>query len=498
MALTLLHDLLDRRARRSPHRACLVRGTAVWTYTELRRLSLAYAGWLHGRGVRRGDRVLILAPHAPATLAMVYATSRLGAVHVVVGDRLRPYTLRHIVADCTPCVAVVEGAGPWGGTSDLFGVPAHAFEEIPHEPRGRPPCTPGPLSVDPAGLIYTSGSTAMPKAVVSGHRQVLFAAQAIQSQLRYRPDDVVFCCLPLSFDYGMYQAYLCALAGATLVLGDAVDAGPPLLGRLREHEVTVLPLVPSLAKALCLLVERSGVPPARLRMVTNTGAALPERLAARMLSLIPALGVFPMFGLTECKRVSILKPGERPGHPGSVGRPLPDTEAYVIGEDGGRLPPGEVGELVVRGPHVMAGYWRAPELTAARFRRAPDGGIELHTGDMCHLDADGYLYFHGRRDELYKQGGYRISAAEVEGAAMDVPGVELAALLPPEGERGAVLAVTGALSPYELRDRLAERLEPARLPAEFHVLAALPLHPNGKIDKSALPTALSGELRGVP
>jgi acyl-CoA synthetase (AMP-forming)/AMP-acid ligase II len=489
MRLTLLHDLLDWRVRLSPHRTAVRRGVATWSYAELRRLSLAYAGWLAEQGVSTGDRVLILAPHAPQTLAMVFAVSRVGAIHVVVGDRLRPYLLEHIVADCEPRVAIVEDGVP----DDLNGVPVYGFAELPGETRSRPPAGPRCVSVDPVGFIYTSGSTAKPKAVVSAHRQVLFAVQAIQSQLHYRNDDVIFCPLPLSFDYGLYQAFLCCLAGAELVLGEAGDAGPPLLGRLREHGVTVLPAVPSLAKSLALLVERSGVPPARLRMVTSTGATLTDRLADGLQALIPALGVFRMFGLTECKRVSILQPAERSRHPGSVGRPLPDTEAYVVDADGGRLPPGEVGELVVRGRHVMSGYWRAPELTAARFRDANSGAATLYTGDLCHIDSGGYLYFHGRRDEIYKQGGYRVSATELEAAALDVPGVAAAALLPPEGDRPAILGVAGDLTERDLRAQLAQRLETARLPGEYHVLPELPLRPSGKVDKQALAGLLASE-----
>src|SRR5262249_26583146 len=149
----------------------------------------------------------------------------------------------------------------------------------------------------------------------------------------------------------------------------AADAGPALAGRLCEHAVTVLPCVPSLAATLVRLIERSGAAPGRLRLVTNTGAALPRACADRLRAAIPGLEVVPMFGLTECKRVSVMEPNGDLLRPGSVGRPLPDTEAYVVDDAGHRLPAGEAGELVVRGPHVMAGYWRAPELTAARFRR---------------------------------------------------------------------------------------------------------------------------------
>jgi len=150
------------------------------------------------------------------------------------------------------------------------------------------------------------------------------------------------------------------------------------------------------------------------------------------------------------------------------------------------LPPGEIGELVVRGPHVMSGYWRAPDLTAQRFRRDEFGQPLLYTGDQCRLDPDGYLYFVGRLDDIYKQRGYRVSAVEVESAARDVPGVVEAAVLVPTGDRGAVLVVTGAVTGLQVLKELAHRLEGFKLPDLCLVAEALPLGANGKLDKRAL------------
>ncbi|WNV85129.1 class I adenylate-forming enzyme family protein [Umezawaea sp. Da 62-37] len=472
----LLHDLLDQRASLTPHAPAVRRGDRIWTYHDLLRKSLACAEWLRAKGVRRGDRVLVLAPHAPETAALVYACSRLGALHVVLSDRVRPYHLDHILADSEPAVVL---------TGDDLG-------ELPDEPAGAPPSGAPCLPVDPVALIYTSGSTAMPKAVVSTHAQVRFAVAAIQERLRYRADDVVFCCLPLSFDYGQYQMYLSCQAGSCLVIADDADAGPALLTRLIEHRVSVFPLVPSLAATLGRLVHRAGHSPGRLRLVTNTGAALPATASARLRDAIPGLDVVAMFGLTECKRVSIAEPNSDLTRPGSAGTPLPGTEAYAVDGDGNRLPAGEIGELVVRGQHVMAGYWRAPELTAKRFRRDEFGQPVLFTGDRCRFDADGHLHFIGRTDDIYKQRGFRVSSLEVEAAALDVPGVELAAVLPP-GEQCPVarLAVTGDIPERDLVDELGARLEEHKLPGQYHVLADLPLSVNGKIDKKALTERLA-------
>ncbi|MBO4204633.1 class I adenylate-forming enzyme family protein [Micromonospora echinofusca] len=508
MTGTLLHDLLDGRAARTPDAVALTQGDRSLSYRQLADRSRAAARWLRGRGVRRGDRVLILAGNDAGAVPLLFAASRLGALYVLLSDQIRPFHLRHVLADCTPRVVVATPrAAPLvttlGGDGDP--PPVAGLDEAVWDPAPAPdvaaPDAAGPagaagpgtlpdaapcLSVDPVSLIYTSGSTALPKAVVSTHRQVLFAARAIQARLGYRADDVVFCCLPLSFDYGLYQVFLACLAGARLVLGDQTDAGPPLLGRLVDQRVTVLPLVPSLAVTLCRLTARADRRPERLRLVTNTGAALTDAVSARLRALLPQVDVVAMFGLTECKRISVAEPNLYLTRPGSVGRPLPDTEVRIVGPDGTPLPPGETGELVVRGPHVMAGYWNAPELTARRFRTDPFGQPVLHTGDRCRLDTDGYLYFVGRDDDIFKQRGVRVSTTEIEGAAMDVPGVELAAALPPDDGHGSRLAVTGDLTPERLRKELADRLEEPKMPAECRVVPALPLNVNGKVDRRAL------------
>jgi acyl-CoA synthetase (AMP-forming)/AMP-acid ligase II len=326
--------------------------------------------------------------------------------------------------------------------------------------------------------------------VVSTHAQVRFAVAAIHGRLGYRADDLVYCCLPLSFDYGLYQIFLSCAAGACLVLGGEQDAGPALLGRVRETRATIFPLVPGLASTLARLTERSGTAPERLRLVTNTGAALSGALSRRLRDLMPGLDVVPMFGLTECKRVSIEEPNADLVRPGSAGRPLPDTEVFAVDEAGRRLPAGETGELVVRGPHVMAGYWRAPELTARRFRRDGLGQPVLYTGDLCRLDKAGNVYFVGRDDDIYKQRGFRVSAVEVEAAALDVPGVDQAAVLLPDETHPARLVVTGAVTTGTLAEELAARLERGKLPGGYVVTGRLPRNVNGKTDKSALRAAL--------
>jgi acyl-CoA synthetase (AMP-forming)/AMP-acid ligase II len=166
---------------------------------------------------------------------------------------------------------------------------------------------------------------------------------------------------------------------------------------------------------------------------------------------------------------------------------LPGTEVYATDPHGRRLPPGEVGELVVRGPHVMAGYWRRPELTAQRFPRADGLFPQLRTGDYGWLDDDGYLYFVGRRDDLYKERGFRVSATEVAAAAMRVEGVDAAAVLPPSDDREeATLVVVTALAPHQVLALLRTQLEEFKVPRNCQVVPEIPLTSNGKVDRAGL------------
>jgi amino acid adenylation domain-containing protein len=486
----LLHDVLDLRAAATPQATALTRHDRSWTFGQLAAWSRGAARWLTGAGIGRGDRVVIVGANEAQVVALAYGASRIGAVFVIVSEQVSGFHLRHICADSEAPVVIANDTA-WPAVTAIDTVRAYRLAEVgrhaeEHSGTFAPGTPPAGVSIDPVCFIYTSGSTGLPKAVVSTHRQVLFAATAIQSRLGYRADDTVLCCLPLSFDYGLYQVFLCTIAGARLVLGDEADAGPALLNRLVAEEVTVLPLVPSLAVTLCRLVARGARRPTRLRLVTNTGADLPASRCARLREAIPGLRVVAMFGLTECKRVAIAEPDLDLTRPGSVGRPLPDTEVLIVDEDGRPVPAGVAGELVVRGPNVMAGYWKSPELNARRYRRDEFGTPVLFTGDRARVDADGYLYFLGRDDDVYKQRGVRVSTAEIEAAALDIPGVEMAAALPARDGRDARLAVCTRLGRPELLEALRSRLGAQKMPPECRVVDRLPLGVNGKVDKRAL------------
>ncbi|MFG2757239.1 class I adenylate-forming enzyme family protein [Streptomyces wuyuanensis] len=495
----LLHDLLDRAAAQWPERPAVTSGEHSLSYRELDAASRRLAAWLYDSGLRRGDRLVFCAPGSTAQSALVYAASRASVAFSLLHEQVRGIQLDHVLDDCEPALLVTDdpdsrAAAQRRGvrTATTEAVAALAFADAPAPDAPRP----GPLTVDPVCLIYTSGTTSLPKAVVTTHQQLTFSVEAIQTVLGYRPQDVVYSPLPLSFDYGLYQLFVSTRAGARVVIGRPAEVGPALLGNLVRAGATVLAAVPSVADALARLLRRARQDKPPLRLLTNTGAAMPAGTLQALRSALPGLRVQLMFGLTECKRATIMPPDGDLDRPGSSGRALPGTEVFVVDDDGRRRPAGEVGEIVVRGPNVMAGYWRRPELTAQRFRRVEGLLPQLHTGDYGWVDEEGFLYFDGRRDDIYKENGFRVSATEVEAAARRVPGVGAAAVLPPQGPVPALLFAVGRLPSAEVLQGMREQIEEFKIPRHCLVVDSLPLTGNGKVDRKAL-AALTEEANRV-
>lgn len=483
----LVGDLLTRAAAAVPDKPALRTHQTTLTYREVAAAATAAGTCLQRAGVRPGDRVLVSHADRLTSVVWLLGALRIGAVFVVAAENAPAVLLRYLSDDAQVGAAVLAEGDSRAGAL----LPDVAVVTPGGIGTGEEPVCPA-ISTDLACLVYTSGTSSRPKGVMCPHRTVLFAVAAIAEQLGLRDDDVIGLLLPLTFDYGLYQIFLAFHARATIAIGTPADI--PRVGRfLDEHGVTVLPLVPSLANRACRLLLRTpgGPPTGHVRLVTSTGERLHRSAVDQLGQAFPRADLVPMYGLTECKRVSILPPAELTAAPDSVGRALPDTEVLVVDPVSLEvLPPYSVGEIVARGPHVMAGYWRAPELTARRFRPwGPGGERALFTGDLGYVDEAGRLYVEGRCDDQFKVNGTRVSAAEVEHALRAVPDVVEAAVLPPSGDRLFTAVVAPAhrrLSGGEVRDRLAALLEPAKIPERVVLVDELPVGAHGKRDRMAL------------
>jgi acyl-CoA synthetase (AMP-forming)/AMP-acid ligase II len=380
-----------------------------------------------------------------------------------------------------------------GGELTLDELAASAPSPTPH------------LDIDLAALIYTSGSTGRPKGVTLLHRNMTFAARSLAEYLEMRQDDRVLCVLPMSFDVGLYQLFLTARVGASLVLERGFTFPGRLVSLLQEERITGLPGVPTLFGVLLGLrgIAEHGLPD--LRFLTNTGAALSRATIAGLRGAFPQARIYSMYGLTECKRVSYLPPHLIDERPESVGVPIPGTEVWVADEDGNEVPRGEVGELIVRGAHVMVGYWNAPEQTAEKLMpgRWP-WERALRTGDLFRQDADGFLTFVGRRDDMIKSRGEKIPPKEIEEVLYAVEGVRDAGVvgIPDELLGTAVHAHVALYEGSDLDERAlrracAQRLEDYMVPGRIFVHAELPRNTSGKIDKLRLTELSKAEVAQV-
>ncbi|MEU7575497.1 class I adenylate-forming enzyme family protein [Micromonospora sp. NPDC049240] len=480
-ALADVGELLATAAQRWPARpAVRDLGSPPVTYRELFDQVATVEDWLRAQGAGPGARVAVIAHSQLATVVLMWATLRIGAVFVPLNPAAPAAALTSMVTDADPVLTV----GTPGALADWPEV-AGSAARTPRFPT--PPVPTGTGPDDLCMLLYTSGTTAVPKGVMCPHRSVRYAVEAIQERLRYTAEDVVFNRLPLAFDYGLYQALLAAHAGACLVL-----AGPGsdtmLLRSISTTGATVLPLLPTIGGMIERLRRRSA-PLTGIRLITNTGAAMPEQMRRSLRDIFPAARLALMYGITECKRVTIMEPDGDLARPRSTGRPLDGLEVLVRDADGRPVPPMATGEIFVRGPSVMAGYWQDDEQTDARFVRLADSSERiLRTGDFGHLDHEGYLYFEGRRDDIFKHKGARMNCREIESAAERVSGVDLAALLiPAEDDEPMVLVVAGeSVDSASVLAGMRQRLEAVKIPEVCVAVPMMPITLNGKIDKRRL------------
>ena len=511
---SLVHDFLQNSAVEYPEKTALVCDGARLTYGEIHAMANRFANTLVHLGVRRGDAVAIQLKNSMECVVGIFGTLIAGAMFVAINPTTRRDKLFYILNHCRAKVAVLDQ------TSEIARRILESPDALPSLRNailcgGRPgeavnghgsslhfdniqlqfPSTDlkrTNIDLDLACLIYTSGSTGEPKGVMSDHSNVVFAAQSIMSYLKNVPEDIVINLLPLSFDYGLYQLLMTFAFGGTLILEKSFAFPAAILKRIEAERVTGFPGVPTIYSML-LQMDLSQFDLSSLRYLTNTAAALPESHIRRIRDSFPNVTLYSMYRLAETKRTLYLPPEELDRRPGSVGIPIPGTDAWVEDETGRRLGPGEIGELVVRGRHVMRGYWEAPEATTQRFRPGGIPGERLcYSGDLFRMDADGFFYFVGRKDDIIKSRGEKVAPKEVESVIHSLAGVaEVAVLGVPDDLLGQAVKALIVPSRADLTKNAVlahckERLEDFMIPRQIEFVAALPRTTNGKIARKDL------------
>lgn len=510
-----VEDFLELSARRSPEKIALVCGRKRLTYREIEERANRLAHSLIAQGVKRWDRVAIFLDNSAEAVVSIFAILKAGAVFLVLNPTIKAGKLTYVLNNCrarglmmpasklaamqemladTPHLESVWLAGCVNPSQPVYGKRFVALDPVLDDtglPVQPPPkqC----IDIDLAALIYTSGSTGRPKGVMLTHLNIVSAATSITTYLENTPEDVIINLLPLAFDYGLYQVLMAFKVGATLVLERSFTYPHAVLQTVARENVTGLPIVPTIC-AILLQLDLSAYRFPALRYITNTAAALPTDHIRRLREMFPGVKLYSMYGLTECKRVSYLPPEQIDIRPTSVGRGMPNQEVYIVDEQGNRLGPGQIGELVVRGSNVMKGYWELPEETNRMLKPGPFPGEKvLYTGDLFRMDEEGYLYFFGRKDDIIKTRGEKVSPKEVEDVLYSLDGIAEAAVIGrPDGVLGeaihafVALAAGARLSEQEILRYCSQRLENFMVPQSVSILPSLPKTESGKINKRLL------------
>lgn len=519
----LLHELIRQSASRTPDKIALTYGADQMSYQELNQAVERFSAGLIHLGIARGERVAIYLEKRLETVIASFGAPAAGSVFVPLNPILKAEQVSYILRDCNVRVLVTsserlallrdalpdchdlrhvvvldtpESIQPISGLnilawSDLLKAPSAVGHRV--------------IDTDMLGILYTSGSTGKPKGVVLSHRNMVVGAKSVSSYLENCPEDTLLAALPLSFDAGFSQLTTAFHVGARVVLLNYL-LPRDVLKTIEREKITGLTAVPPLYIQLTQSQWPASITE-HLRYFANTGGRMPRETLDALRQRLPKTKPFLMYGLTEAFRSTFLPPEEVDRRPDSIGKAIPNAEILVLREDGTPCGPNEPGELVHRGGLVGMGYWNDHEKTAERYKPLPAHApgretglvlpeIAVFSGDTVRMDEDGFLYFIGRRDEMMKTSGYRVSPTEVEeilyatkmvgeciafGVDDDRLGQAIQVIAtPPEGD---TLDISALLA--ECRRRMPAYMVPAGIDVRP---GPLPRNPNGKIDRKTLTT----------
>ena len=485
--------LWEAADRAGDHPAVIERSARV-DYRTLRDRAGSIAARLRELGVGPGDRVAVFLERGSEAAAAFFGAVAVGAIGVIVNESLRPRQIEHILQHAGARVLITS--------ADLLARQPRppdtsaAIALASDIPAADPAAPVERVGGDVAQIIYTSGSTGQPKGVTLTHANLWAGARSVSTYLGITGDDRIASLLPFSFDYGFNQL-LCAVGNGAALIVERSPIPQQIVASLRSLEATVLAAVPPLWLQLLATDSFRSQPLPRLRVLTNSGGRLPVEAVRTLRRAHPGAELFLMYGLTEAFRSTYLPPAEADRHPDAIGMAIPGAEILVVREDLTACDPGEVGELVHRGPTVALGYWDDPETTARVFRPhplrpagAPDAERVVFSGDLVRREKDGWLYYVARRDRMIKTLGYRVSPDEVAEALYASGQVQEGIVgSEPDPERGerivayVVLKLDGALERLQefCRAELPRYMQPSRI----EVRAELPRTSSGKHDLQA-------------
>jgi amino acid adenylation domain-containing protein len=525
----LLHQLLTEAAERQPHRPAVAADGCLLTYQELDRLSNKVARALLHQGVAPGDRVGVLAPKSAAAVLGVYGALKAGACYVPLDPKAPAGRLSHIVRDSGAAVIVTDEArvsqaatladtvsrppgvvvasvpGREEGAIALAQGAADVSWTAVAEQSGDPLAEERTIETDLAYILYTSGSTGTPKGVMISHRNSLTFVDWATAAAGLSEQDRVCSPAPLHFDLSVFDIFAtCQAAACLAVLPDGTATFPVSIARWLEAErISVWYSVPSVLTLLACYGNLQRFDLSGLRTVIFAGEVFPPRHLARLMAELPPARYLNWYGPTETNVCTAFEvpAGTVDARPAPIGKACANSEVFAVTSEGRRVSrPGEVGELYVRGPSLMRGYWGDParthEVLVQNPFRAEYDELVYRTGDLVTLEEAGNYAYLGRRDSMVKIRGYRVELGEVEATLYRHPAIREAAVLPmPDELLGnrllAVVAADGAgtLTRENVLDHCRQWLPGYMVPDMVEFREALPRTSTGKVDRAGLAQA---------
>lgn len=486
-------------ARANPDGLAMVEGGRRVSYRIFMAQASRFANLLRDTGLLCGDRVAIILPNRIEAAVACYGTWLAGGVAVPLNVQARARDFVPWLDHSGARFAVFEQANAdVVAALQILESPPHPFPLRDDEPLCTEPVVgnelddvawPPPPGDELALILYTSGTTGAPKGVMLSHANLLANAQAVAHYLRLGQDDSVLCVLPFYYAYGASVLHTHLISGATVYLAKNLVFPNLILDALATHRITGFSGVPSTFALLLDHLAGREHDLSALRYLTQAGGAMTANLTARLRAVLPGPQLYLMYGQTEAtSRLTWLPPEQLNAKPGSVGIPVEGVEIRIVREDGATAAAGETGDVWVRGPNVMLGYWRNLEATRSTLQNG-----WLRTGDMGHVDGDGYLYLAGRRSDMIKTGAHRVHPADVEEAIAEIPGVIEAAVVGVDDEvLGQVVKafvvverLTGQLS-NEIKAHCRARLAPYKIPRHIEFVSSLPRTASGKVQRAQL------------
>lgn len=468
------------------------------SYKEVDYRSDSIALFLKQIGCRSGDRAVICIKNKIDYVIIMFGCIKANITFIPVFYDVNDYSLEYILDDATPQIVIKEENGDitfylseneviwtwkdikWGGKYEVLDNKNSVVM-----------------------ILYTSGSTGNPKGVVEENENIVFITNAINEKIQNRSSDIILCGLPLNFDYSLYQVFLAIEVGATVVLMNPKEMPVALPRIIEKYQITALPLVPSLINYIISygLYKRGNW--SSVRYISSTGDVLSTKNILKLCRIFSNIDIFSMYGLTECKRVSILDVKKEMKYIDSVGKGLRGIRTKIVGEDGQELEANEIGELVVIGKNVMKGYWNDSNSLQAKFLEQ-NGEMALYTGDFFRKNELGYLFYCGRDSMMMKVKGFRISVAKIEKCIEAIEGVVDVAVFKYDEENGkeGIAAVVEVEEKCLVNGRMliedicAEKLEIYEVPDKYFIISEhMPKNNNGKKDRQFIKAKYLSESR---